>query len=273
MAAHEDQNASDLELVRRIKRGDEQAFREMVERYHARVYSLVLRRPPQRRGRGRGDAGRLPDPLPQDRDLRRVEEVLLLVLPRGVECRPTARPPAQARRHRLPGRLPARGSGEDGHAASPEFAALGRGRRGRGHRPRPRRARRGIHRRAPRPYRDAIWMVDVEEMKPADVAEILEISLAGPQVAPAPGAPVRAPAAARDRRRAARGAARERRVGAMTPRRDDLPAADSRVPRRVRGRLDARGRAARAREALRRTARRASSSSRAIAPRAGRCGC
>src|SRR5262249_7077056 len=36
----EDQNASDLALVKRIKRGDEEAFREMVERYHARVYSL-----------------------------------------------------------------------------------------------------------------------------------------------------------------------------------------------------------------------------------------
>src|SRR5580765_4207852 len=36
----EDQNASDLALVQRIKRGDEEAFSEMVERYHARVYSL-----------------------------------------------------------------------------------------------------------------------------------------------------------------------------------------------------------------------------------------
>src|SRR4029077_7021920 len=36
----EDQNASDLALVKRIKRGDEEAFQEMVERYHARVYSL-----------------------------------------------------------------------------------------------------------------------------------------------------------------------------------------------------------------------------------------
>src|SRR5438477_11985474 len=36
----EDQNAADLELVRRIKRGDDEAFREMVDRYHARVYSL-----------------------------------------------------------------------------------------------------------------------------------------------------------------------------------------------------------------------------------------
>src|ERR1700730_11446273 len=37
----EDQNAADLELVRRIKRGDDEAFREMVDRYHARVYSLA----------------------------------------------------------------------------------------------------------------------------------------------------------------------------------------------------------------------------------------
>src|SRR5215468_5455065 len=41
MAAHEDQNASDLELVRRIKAGDDAGFREMVDRYHARVYSLA----------------------------------------------------------------------------------------------------------------------------------------------------------------------------------------------------------------------------------------
>src|SRR6478735_8117347 len=36
----DDQDASDLELVRRIKGGDDQAFREMVDQYHARVYSL-----------------------------------------------------------------------------------------------------------------------------------------------------------------------------------------------------------------------------------------
>src|SRR4029077_10953758 len=48
MATNEDQNASDLDLVQRIKRGDDQAFKEMVDRYNARVYSLsygVLRNP------------------------------------------------------------------------------------------------------------------------------------------------------------------------------------------------------------------------------------
>src|SRR5436190_14721565 len=48
MATNEDQNASDLDLVQRIKRGDDQAFKEMVDRYNARIYSLsygVLRNP------------------------------------------------------------------------------------------------------------------------------------------------------------------------------------------------------------------------------------
>src|SRR5712691_8091491 len=36
----EEQAPTDLELVRGIKSGDERAFEDMVERYHARVYSL-----------------------------------------------------------------------------------------------------------------------------------------------------------------------------------------------------------------------------------------
>src|SRR5215469_4951957 len=44
----DEQATADLDLVRRIKAGDDQAFEEMVRRYHARVYSLsfgVLRNP------------------------------------------------------------------------------------------------------------------------------------------------------------------------------------------------------------------------------------
>src|SRR6266496_5676619 len=37
----DEQAAEDLELVRGIKSGDESAFEKMVERYHARVYSLA----------------------------------------------------------------------------------------------------------------------------------------------------------------------------------------------------------------------------------------
>src|SRR5690349_15824458 len=36
----EDQATADLNLVRRIKAGEDAAFEEMVRRYHARVYSL-----------------------------------------------------------------------------------------------------------------------------------------------------------------------------------------------------------------------------------------
>jgi hypothetical protein len=42
---------TDLDLVRRIKAGDDRAFEEMVRRYNARVYSLsygVLRKPEDR---------------------------------------------------------------------------------------------------------------------------------------------------------------------------------------------------------------------------------
>ena len=35
-----DEAATDIDLVRRIKAGDDRAFEEMVSRYHARVYSL-----------------------------------------------------------------------------------------------------------------------------------------------------------------------------------------------------------------------------------------
>ncbi len=82
-----------------------------------------LRRPPQPGRRGGSDPGHLPDPVPEDRDLRRVEEVLLLVLPRRPQLGVHPRPPAQVRRRdRLARRLPA-ALGGDGEAASPEFTA------------------------------------------------------------------------------------------------------------------------------------------------------
>ncbi len=65
----------------------------------------------------------------------------------------------------------------DGHQASPEFAAWVEGIEDEA-------IARDLAERAeafigelPPAYRDVIWMVDVEEMKPADVAETLEISI------------------------------------------------------------------------------------------------
>src|SRR5499433_4471103 len=40
MEAAKEPTPTDLELVQAIKAGDERAFEQMVERYHARVYSL-----------------------------------------------------------------------------------------------------------------------------------------------------------------------------------------------------------------------------------------
>src|ERR1700693_4273012 len=37
-----DESATDIDLVRRIKAGDDRAFEEMVSRYPARVYSLAF---------------------------------------------------------------------------------------------------------------------------------------------------------------------------------------------------------------------------------------
>src|ERR1700693_2818515 len=42
MEAAEQPTPTDLELVRAIKAGDERAFEQIVDRYHARVYSLSV---------------------------------------------------------------------------------------------------------------------------------------------------------------------------------------------------------------------------------------
>jgi len=177
MAAHEDQNASDLELVRRIKRGDEQGFREMVDRYNARVYSLAY------------------GVLRNSEDAEEATQDAFLTLYRKIGTFDEAKKffswfyrvalnAAYSRaRRRKPGvtvsiddYLPR--FKEDGHAATVELAALAEGAEDEA-------IARNLAERAegfiadlPKAYRDAIWMVDVEEMKPADVAEVLRISLA-----------------------------------------------------------------------------------------------
>ncbi len=103
----------------------------------------------------------------------------------------------------------------------------------------------GFIQELPPAYRDVIWMVDVEEMKPADVAETLEISLAAFKSR-------LHRARLHVRRRAHRGRLRVQRARRQGEgRRAECGAvthgafrgsvrADPRVPRRVRGRLDAR---------------------------------
>jgi len=177
MAAHEDQDASDLELVRRIKRGDEQGFREMVDRYNARVYSLAY------------------GVLRNSEDAEEATQDAFLTLYRKIDTfdeskkffswfyRVALNAAYSRARRRKPGvtvslddyvpRLR-----DDVLAAVAELAAFGDGADDEA-------IARDLAERAeafidelPPTYRDAIWMVDVEEMKPADVAEVLEISLA-----------------------------------------------------------------------------------------------
>jgi RNA polymerase sigma-70 factor (ECF subfamily) len=173
----EDQNASDLALVKRIKEGDEEAFREMVERYHARIYSLsygVLR---------------------NAEDAEEATQDSFLTLYRKISTFDESKKffswfyrvalnqaYSRARRRKPVTTVPIdeyvpRFRGGDGQG-SPEFAAWVEGVEDEV-------IARNLAERAeefiaelPEPYRDVIWMVDVEEMKPADVAETLDITIA-----------------------------------------------------------------------------------------------
>lgn len=175
MAANEDQNASDLELVRRIKRGDEQGFREMVDRYHARVYSLAY------------------GVLRNSEDAEEATQDAFLTLYRKIDTFDESkkffswfyRVALNAAYSRARRRKPVTTVSLDDYvpryrddgAPSGEFAAFVDGAEDEA-------IARDLAERAaefmdelPEPYRDVIWMVDVEEMKPSDVAEVLEISV------------------------------------------------------------------------------------------------
>jgi RNA polymerase sigma-70 factor (ECF subfamily) len=167
---------SDLDLVRGIKAGDPLAFEEMVERYHARVYSLsygVLR---------------------NAEDAEESTQDAFLTLHRKIHtfdedkkffswfyrvALNTAYSRARRRHHvttvAIEDYLPRFDS--DGHFASVDLpdgslavdddAAL---------RELASRAE-GFIAELPAPYRDVIWMNDVEQMNAAEIAEVLDISI------------------------------------------------------------------------------------------------
>ncbi len=172
----EDQNRSDLELVRRIKRGDDQAFREMVDRYHARVYSLsygVLRNPEDAEEATQDAFLTLYRKIGTFDESKKFFSWFYRVALNAAYSRARRRKPAVT--VPLDDYLP-RFQG-DGHQASPEFAAWIDGIEDETiAKELAQRAEAFIGELQPA-YRDAIWMVDVEEMKPADVAETLEISI------------------------------------------------------------------------------------------------
>ncbi len=167
---------SDLDLVRRIKAGDEEALARMIERYHARVYSLsygVLR--------NAEDA----EESTQDTFLTLYRKIgtfdeskkffswfyrvaLNQAYSRARRRKPAAKISIQEHQPRFSddGRLatvdwPDASVAIEDEASARELAA---------------RAAEFIG-ELPRAYRDVIWMADVEEMPAAEIAEVLGISI------------------------------------------------------------------------------------------------
>jgi RNA polymerase sigma-70 factor, ECF subfamily len=167
---------SDLDLVRRIKSGDEDAFEQMVERYHARVYSLsygVLRNAEDAEEATQDSFLTLYRKLGTFDESKKFFSWFYRVALNQAYSRARRRRPATTTlfEEYLPK------FSADGHIAFPEFpdwsvsiedGAIAR----------------ELATRAgefiaelPPAYRDVIWMYDVEQMSTADIAETLEISI------------------------------------------------------------------------------------------------
>jgi RNA polymerase sigma-70 factor (ECF subfamily) len=167
---------SDLDLVRRIKAGDEGALEEMIERYHARVYSLsygVLRNAEDAEESTQDSFLTLYRKIGTFDESKKFFSWFYRVALNQAYSR--------ARRRRAAAKVPIQEHlprfADDGHlalsdwpdasvaiedeASARELAA---------------RAGEFIE-ELPRAYRDVIWMADVEEMPAAEIAEVLRISI------------------------------------------------------------------------------------------------
>lgn len=166
---------SDLELVRGIKVGDDRAFEQMVDRYHARVYSLsygVLRNAEDAEEATQDTFLTLHRKIGTFDESKKFFSWFYRVALNSAYSRARRRPRGAtvAIEEFLP-----RFAG-DGHfaaeiadwspAVDDEVSA------------RQLAARAGdFIAELPPAYRDVIWMIDVEEIPPAEVAETLEISI------------------------------------------------------------------------------------------------
>jgi RNA polymerase sigma-70 factor (ECF subfamily) len=167
---------TDLDLVRRIKSGDEDAFEQMVERYHARVYSLsygVLRNAEDAEEATQDTFLTLYRKIGTFDESKKFFSWFYRVALNQAYSRARRRRPATTT---LPEEYLPRFS-PDGHIASPDLpdwsasiedSAIARDLAAR--------AGEFIEELSPA-YRDVIWMYDVEEMSAADIAETLEISI------------------------------------------------------------------------------------------------
>ena len=167
---------SDLDLVRGIKSGDEGAFEQMVERYHARVYSLsygVLRNAEDAEEATQDTFLTLYRKIGTFDETKKFFSWFYRVALNQAYSRARRRKPGTA--VSIDDFLPKFAS--DGHLASPELPdwsgsveddVMARELAGR--------AEEFISALSPA-YRDVIWMYDVEEIATSDIAETLEISI------------------------------------------------------------------------------------------------
>ena len=166
---------SDLDLVRGIKSGDGDAFEQMVQRYHARVYSLsygVLRNAEDAEEATQDSFLTLYRKIGTFDESKKFFSWFYRVALNQAYSRARRRKPGikvsiQEPRFSDDGHFTATDWPDAGVAIEDEAAA------------RELAARAGeFIDELPRAYRDAIWMADVEEMPPAEIAEVLGISMA-----------------------------------------------------------------------------------------------
>ncbi len=166
---------TDLDLVRRIKAGDERAFEEMVSRYHARIFSLsygVLRNPQDAEEATQDAFWTLYRKIGTFDESRKFFSWFYRVALNAAYSRARRRPPLPT--VAIEERLPRFRS--DGHFAAevPDWSVAVEDEV----------AARELAARAgefiaelPPAYRDVIWMNDVEGMTASEIAETLEISI------------------------------------------------------------------------------------------------
>ena len=170
-----DAAAEDLELVRGIKAGEDSAFEKMVERYHARVYSLaygVLRNPEDAEEATQDAFWTLYRKIGTFDESKKFFSWFYRVALNAAYSRARRRPsiPTTPIEERMPR------FSSDGHFALdvPDWSVAIEDEAS----ARELAAKAGeFIAELPPAYRDVIWMYDVEEISSADIAETLEISI------------------------------------------------------------------------------------------------
>ena len=171
-----EETPSDLDLVRRIKAGDERAFEQMVKRYHTRVYSLsygVLRNAEDAEEATQDTFLMLYRKIGTFDEGKKFFSWFYRVALNTAYSRARRRPAVAT--VAIEDYLPRFST--DGHLASPEVpdwsaavedAVAARELAARAE---------GFIAELPPAYRDVIWMYDVEEIPASEIAETLEISI------------------------------------------------------------------------------------------------